>query len=158
MKIYLIGMMGSGKSTLGIELAKRLNYRFIDMDSYIEDETKMTINDIFKTYGEVWFREYEKKVLNDFFKMDDLVIATGGGIIKNKNNKALIDGLCVYLECPLEELEKRLEGDNQRPLLKTRSVKEILEERLPLYEYFKDIKVLNVDMDKAIKTIMEEIK
>ncbi len=118
----------------------------------------MTINDIFKTYGEAWFREYEKKVLNDFFKMDDLVIATGGGIIKNKNNKALIDGLCVYLECPLEELEKRLEGDNQRPLLKTRSVKEILEERLPLYEYFKDIKVLNVDMDKAIKTIMEEIK
>ena len=88
MKIYLIGMMGSGKSTLGIELAKRLNYRFIDMDSYIEDETKMTIKDIFKTYGEAWFREYEKKVLNDFFKMDDLVIATGGGIIKNKNNKA----------------------------------------------------------------------
>lgn len=158
MKIYLIGMMGSGKSTLGIELAKRLNYRFIDMDTYIEDETKMTINDIFKVYGESWFREYEKKVLNEFFKMDNLIIATGGGIIKNKNNKDLIDGLCVYLECPLEVLEKRLEGDNQRPLLKTRSVKEILEERLPLYEYFKDIKVENVDMEMAIKTIMEEIK
>ena len=158
MKIYLIGMMGSGKSTLGTMLAKELGYKFIDMDSYIENETKMTINDIFKLYGEAWFREYEKKVLKDFFKMDNLVIATGGGIIKNKDNKALIDGLCVYLECPLEELEKRLANDNQRPLLKTRSVKDILEERIPLYEYFKDIKVLNINMDKAIKEIMEEIK
>lgn len=158
MKIYLIGMMGSGKSTLGTMLAKELEYKFIDMDSYIENETNMTINDIFKLYGEAWFREYEKKVLKDFFKMDNLVIATGGGIIKNKDNKALIDGLCVYLECPLEELEKRLANDNQRPLLKTRSVKDILEERIPLYEYFKDIKVLNINMDKAIKEIMEAIK
>ncbi|MCR5231105.1 MAG: shikimate kinase [Acholeplasmatales bacterium] len=158
MKIYLIGMMGSGKSTLGTMLAKELGYKFIDMDSYIENETNMTINDIFKFYGEAWFREYEKKVLKDFFKMDNLVIATGGGIIKNKDNKALIDGLCVYLECPLEELEKRLANDNQRPLLKTRSVKDILEERIPLYEYFKDIKVLNIDMNKAIKEIMEAIK
>ena len=158
MKIYLIGMMGSGKSTLGIELAKRLNYKFIDMDNYIENETNMTINDIFKIHGEAWFREYEKKVLNDFCKMDNLVIATGGGVIKNKENKKLMDGKCIYLSVPLKELEDRLQNDNTRPLLKTRSVKDILLERIPLYEYFSDITVENVCMEKALNQILEELK
>ena len=158
MNIALIGMMGSGKTTLGKELAKRLGYKFIDMDLYIENETGMIINDIFAKYGEAWFREYERKVLKDFFNMDNLIIATGGGIIKNKDNKNLIDGKCIYLSVPLEVLEKRLQNDTTRPLLKTRSVADILNERIPLYEYFQDITVDNQDMEMAINKILEEIK
>lgn len=158
MKLYLIGMMGSGKTTLGKALADKLNYQFIDMDVYIENEVKMSINEIFSIHGEAWFREYEKKVLNDFFKMDNLVIATGGGVIKNKENKKLMDGKCIYLSVPLKELEDRLQNDNSRPLLKTRSVKDILLERIPLYEYFSDITVENVCMEKALNQILEELK
>ncbi len=158
MKLYLIGMMGSGKTTLGKALADKLNYQFIDMDVYIENEVKMSINEIFSIHGEAWFREYEKKVLNDFFKMDNLVIATGGGVIKNKENKKLMDGKCIYLSVPLKELEDRLQNDNTRPLLKTRSVKDILLERIPLYEYFSDITVENVCMEKALNQILEELK
>ena len=158
MKLYLIGMMGSGKTTLGKELANKLNYTFIDMDIYIENEVGMTINQIFATKGESWFREYEKKVLNDFIQMDNLVIATGGGVIKNKDNKKLMDGKCIYLNVPLAELEKRLQNDDTRPLLRTRSVKDILLERIPLYEYFADITVLNVNINQALNQILEELK
>ena len=158
MRIYLIGMMGSGKSTLGIKLAERLNYKFIDMDSYIENKLNMTINNIFKEYGEAYFRNEEKNAFKDFLTMDDVIIACGGGVIKDKANKALMDGLCIYLEVKLETLEKRLENDTTRPLLKQRSVKEILDERIPLYEYFKDLKVLNEDMDLAINKILEALK
>ena len=128
------------------------------MDVYIENEVKMSINEIFSIHGEAWFREYEKKVLNDFCKMDNLVIATGGGVIKNKENKKLMDGKCIYLSVPLKELEDRLQNDNTRPLLKTRSVKDILLERIPLYEYFSDITVENVCMEKALNQILEELK
>ena len=158
MRIYLIGMMGSGKSTLGINLANKLNYKFIDMDNYIEKKLNMTINDIFKKYGEAFFRNEEKNAFKDFLLMDNIIIACGGGVIKDKANKCLMEGVCVYLEVPLEELEKRLENDTTRPLLKQRSVKDILEERIPLYEYFKDIKVLNTNMDLAINNILEALK
>ena len=84
MRIYLIGMMGSGKSTLGKELSKRLGYKFIDMDCYIEEKCCKFIDEIFRDYGEEWFRAFETNTLQEFKKMDDVVIATGGGVIKNK--------------------------------------------------------------------------
>ena len=91
-------------------------------------------------------------------ELDNVIISTGGGVIKNKAHKKLMSGKCIYLSVPLEELEKRLLGDDTRPLLKTKSVKEILEERIPLYEYFADIKVENLDMNLAIDEIMEALK
>lgn len=158
MRIYLIGMMGSGKSTLGSVLANKLNYRFIDMDHYIEEKCMKFIDEIFRDYGEAWFRAFETNTLKEFLTMDNVVIATGGGVIKNKAHKKLMEGKCVYLSVPVEELEKRLEGDETRPLLKTRSVKEILEERIPLYEYFSDLTVDNTNMEDAIEKIMEDLK
>lgn len=158
MRIYLIGMMGSGKSTLGSVLANKLNYRFIDMDHYIEEKCMKFIDEIFRDYGEAWFRAFETSTLKEFLTMNNVVIATGGGVIKNKAHKKLMEGKCVYLSVPVEELEKRLEGDETRPLLKTRSVKEILEERIPLYEYFSDLTVDNTNMEDAIEKIMEDLK
>ena len=158
LRIYLIGMMGSGKSTLGKELSKRLGYKFIDMDHYIEEKCCKFIDEIFRDYGEEWFRAFETNTLKEFLEMDDVVIATGGGVIKNKKHKKLMDGKCIYLSVPVEILEERLAFDDTRPLLKTRSVKSILEERIPLYEYFSDLTVENIDMNQAIDKIMEALK
>ena len=158
MRIYLIGMMGSGKSTLGKELSKRLGYKFIDMDHYIEEKCCKFIDEIFRDYGEEWFRAFETNTLKEFLEMDDVVIATGGGVIKNKKHKKLMDGKCIYLSVPVEVLEERLAFDDTRPLLKTRSVRSILEERIPLYEYFSDLTVENIDMNQAIDKIMEALK
>lgn len=158
MRIYLIGMMGSGKSTLGKELANRLGYKFIDMDHYIEEKCCKFIDEIFRDYGEEWFRAFETNTLKEYKEMDDVVIATGGGVIKNKKHKKLMDGKCIYLSVPVEILEERLAFDDTRPLLKTRSVRSILEERIPLYEYFSDLTVENIDMNQAIDKIMEALK
>ena len=157
MRIYLIGMMGCGKSTLGHVLAKRLNYEFIDMDHYIEQKACMFIDEIFDAYGEDYFRALETNTLKEFEDLDNVVIATGGGVIKNKEHKKLMDK-CIYLYVPVSELENRLKNDTSRPLLKTKSVLEIYEERKELYDYFADIVVDNTNMTRAINNIMEALK
>ena len=159
MRIYLIGMPGCGKSTLGKKLASKLDYKFIDMDEYIECQACMFIDEIFEAYGEEYFRALEGNVLKEFTNMDNVIIATGGGVIKNKNNKKLIDGLCVYLSADLEDIKNRLESSGiVRPLLKTKTVEELFNERKDLYEFFCDLKVDNSNMDNAIESIMKEIK
>ena len=157
MRIYLIGMMGSGKSTLGKMLAKKLNYDFIDMDHYIEQKACMFIDEIFDLYGEEYFRALETNTLTEFLNLDNVVIATGGGVIKNKEHKKLMDK-CIYLSVPVSELERRLKYDSTRPLLKTKSVSDIFNERKEMYDYFADITVDNTNVDKAIKNIMEALK
>ena len=159
MKIYLIGMPGCGKSTLGLKLAEKLKYEFIDMDNYIEKKACMFIDEIFEAYGEKYFRELETNILKEFMDLDNVIISTGGGIIKNKAHKELMNGLCVYLDVPLEELEIRLNKSNVvRPLLQTKTVYQLFEERKDLYDFFADVKVDNRNIDLAIKKICEAIK
>ena len=134
MKIYLIGMPGCGKSTLGLKLAEKLKYEFIDMDNYIEKKACMFIDEIFEAYGEKYFRELETNTLKEFMDLDNVIISTGGGIIKNKAHKELMNGLCVYLDVPLEEIEIRLNKSNVvRPLLQTKTVYQLFEERKDLF-------------------------
>ena len=159
MKIYLIGMPGCGKSTLGKKLAEKLNIEFIDMDSYIEKKACMFIDEIFEAYGEKYFRELETNTLKEFMDLDNVIISTGGGIIKNKAHKELMNGLCVYLDVPLEEIEIRLNKSNVvRPLLQTKTIYQLFEERKDLYDFFADVKVDNRNIDLAIKKICEGIK
>ncbi len=159
MKIYLIGMPGCGKSTLGLKLAEKLKYEFIDIDNYIEKKACMFIDEIFEAYGEKYFRELETNTLKEFMDLDNVIISTGGGIIKNKAHKELMNGLCVYLDVPLEELEIRLNKSNVvRPLLQTKTVYQLFEERKDLYDFFADVKVDNRNIDLAIKKICEAIK
>lgn len=159
MRIYLIGMPGCGKSTLGKKLSEKLNYEFIDMDNYIERKACMFVDEIFSAYGEEYFRDLESNTLKEFLLLDNVIIATGGGVIKNKNNKDLMDGKCIYLYVDTKELDKRLQNsDIVRPLLLEKSVYTLFEERKDLYEFFKDIKVDNSDIDVAINKIMEELK
>jgi shikimate kinase len=159
MRLYLIGMPGCGKSSLGKELAKKLNYQFIDMDEYIEQKACMFIDEIFDAYGEEWFRAFERNVLKEFLELDNVIIATGGGVIKNKKNKELMEGKCIYLTVSVDDIKKRLESSGIiRPLLKEKTVEQLFFERKELYEYFADLKIDNTNLEKAINDIIEGIK
>ncbi len=116
--LYLIGMMGAGKSTLGEAMAARLGYRFLDTDRLIEQATQQTISDIFAAVGEDEFRAIESQVLSQVSPYTRLVVATGGGIVLRQENWwHLRQGLVVWVDVPVAELQRRLAIDDQRPLL-----------------------------------------
>jgi shikimate kinase len=100
MKIYLIGYMGSGKSTLGRGLAEALGILWIDLDTEIESRYKISVPDFFSKYGENAFRDVEHKVLNDVASIPDIIVSTGGGVPCFHNNMELMNqtGLTIYLE------------------------------------------------------------
>lgn len=160
MRIYLIGMPGCGKSSVGKKLAEKLNYKFYDLDTEIEKEAMMFIPEIFDKFGEEFFRILESKVLDKMNNEDDIVVATGGGIIKNKSNKDLMNGKKIYITADLDKISERCENDNQneRPLLQTKSIYDLYNERHELYDYFKDIEVVNDNVDKCVKEIIKKIK
>ena len=142
MKIFLIGFMGCGKTTLGKKLAKHLNYNFIDLDSYIEKKTNKTITEIFENKGEKKFRIVERESLMEVCKKDNFVIATGGGTpcFFDNMQKILDSGKVIYLKKEIEDLLGRLETEKrQRPLIKNKSVKELesfIRNKLSEREYF----------------------
>ena len=118
LNIYLIGMMGSGKSTIGPLLAEQLGYSFIDTDSTIEKLVGQNVNEIFKAVGEPEFRQIETKVLAEVSAHIRLIVATGGGIaIEQENWNHLHQGLVIWLDPAVDLLVERLQGDTTRPLL-----------------------------------------
>ena len=130
--VYLIGMMGSGKTTVGRVLAKDLGYRFIDTDETIEAIAKKPITEICQSDGEVAFRELETQVLSQLSVYTRSVISTGGGIItKQINWSYLRDGLVVWLDVDLKILKKRLAEDRTRPLAD--KLESLLKTRRSLY-------------------------
>jgi shikimate kinase len=130
--IYLIGMMGSGKTTIGKYLAQDLNYRFVDTDQTIEAIAKQPITQIFQQSGETDFRELETKVLAELSVYTRSVIATGGGIVQQQINWSYLrHGLIVWLDVDLAILKKRLVQDETRPL--SDKLESLLTTRRPLY-------------------------
>lgn len=120
MRIYLIGFMGCGKSSLGKRLAEKLDYSFLDTDKVIEEQTGMQVADIFATMGEDAFRELEKKALRETTGTDDAVIATGGGLPCHFDNMdfMLKHGTTVYLRMEAASLAVRIENSHKvRPLV-----------------------------------------
>ncbi|RMA96113.1 shikimate kinase [Hydrogenothermus marinus] len=158
MNIYLIGFMGSGKSTVGKILAEKLNMQFIDLDEEIERRENKTIPEIFKEKGEKYFRNLEKNILKEFAKKDRLVIATGGGVGADEGNLKIMknSGRVIWLNVSLEEVFKRCEGDTNRPLLNQpiENIKKLYENRKKLYSKA-DISI-NVD-SKNPENIANEI-
>ena len=142
MRIFLIGFMGCGKTTLGKKLAKNLNYNFIDLDNYIEKTTNKTITEIFENKGEKKFRIVEKESLMEVCKKDNLVIATGGGTpcFFDNMQQILDSGKAIYLKMEIEDLLERLETEkSQRPLIENNSAKELenfIRNKLSEREYF----------------------
>ncbi len=117
LNLYLIGMMGSGKSTIGKLLAERLEYRFIDTDITIEQIVGQNVAEIFESSGEAEFRQIETKVLAEVSAYTRVVVATGGGIaVKLENWNHLQQGLVIWLDATLDTLVERLKDDETRPL------------------------------------------
>ncbi|MEB3232901.1 MAG: shikimate kinase [Leptolyngbyaceae bacterium] len=138
LNVYLIGMMGSGKSTVGKELAIALGYRFLDTDSLIEQAAAQPIRQIFAESGETSFRQLETQVLNQVSAYKKMVIATGGGIVLERQNWNFLHyGVSVWLDAPVDVLYERVKGDRDRPLLKTddpqKTLQTILNQRQHLY-------------------------
>ena len=132
LNIYLIGMMGSGKTTVGQHLAQSLNYRFIDTDQTIEAIAKKSIPAIFEQSGETSFRELETQVLSELSVYTRTVISTGGGIIQEQMNWSYLrHGLVVWLDVDLEILKKRVAQEQNRPLAD--KLESLLNLRRPLY-------------------------
>lgn len=126
--LYLIGMMGVGKSTTGQRLAEILGYQLFDSDALITQLAGISINQIFAEQGEAEFRKLETQVLTELSAYTRLVIATGGGIVtKPANWSHLQQGLIIWLDVPLEYLWERIQADTSRPLLKTENPYETLE-------------------------------
>lgn len=136
--LYLIGMMGVGKSTVGQLVAKMLGYRFFDTDTVIEQATGQTISEIFADMGEAEFRQLETQVLAELSAYTRLVVATGGGIVSQQRNWSYLrHGLIIWLNVPIEVLFQRLKKDTSRPLLQTADplakLQLLLQERRALY-------------------------
>ncbi|VEP11345.1 Shikimate kinase [Hyella patelloides LEGE 07179] len=130
--VYLIGIMGAGKSTIGKILARKLNYRFFDTDILIERVAGKKIADIFAAEGEEYFRDLETQILKEVSAYRSSAIATGGGIIQKPINWSYLrQGLIVWLDVDLEILKKRLSKDQNRPL--AGKLESLLEKRYPLY-------------------------
>lgn len=138
--IFLIGPMGAGKTTIGRQLARRLKMDFYDSDRVIEEHTGVDIPLIFEKEGEKGFRKRELAVINELTRKENIILATGGGVVLDKTNrKNLIErGTVIYLNSSLKSLLKRTRKDKNRPLLHGKESPEailtrLLEQRDPLY-------------------------
>ncbi len=159
--VVLVGMMGSGKTSVGKELAKSLNLDFIDVDHEIEKKCKKTIPEIFKKKGEKYFRNIEEKMCNKIINNDVKIISLGGGAFANEKIRKKIKkhALSVWINVGIESLCLRLEkSKNKRPLLDytnlKKSIKDILDKRKKIYE--KADFVVNVKSDNK-KKVAEKI-
>ena len=119
--IFLIGMMGAGKTTVGKLLAKQLGKKFIDSDEEIQKRTGVTIPHIFDVEGEAGFRQREVAVIHDLVQLNNIVLATGGGAILSEANRSALhnNGIVVYLKSTVHDLWIRTRNDRNRPLLQT---------------------------------------
>lgn len=164
MNIFLVGPMGSGKSSLGKKLAKRLDKKFIDTDKEIEKKESKTINEIFENNGENYFRKKEKEFLINIPDNLNLVIATGGGIVLDQENrKKLKENKVIFLNASVERQSKRTSKSDKRPLLKNvdrlKKLKELYDERL---EFYKEVSNFEINVDKfqskdILVSIIEEL-
>lgn len=138
--LFLVGLMGSGKTTIGRALAKRLGLRFVDADHEIEARTGATIPLIFEIEGEASFRQREADVIRDLTAQQGVVLATGGGAVLNQQSRRYLHerGTVIYLRASVASLVQRTSHDRNRPLLQTADprakIESLARERGPLYE------------------------
>jgi len=144
-RLFLVGPMGAGKSTIGKRLAHRLQLDFADSDKEIENRTGASIALIFELEGEQGFRQRESSIIDEFSNRDKIVLATGGGAILSSANRDLLRrlGTTIYLQTSVESQLQRTSRDSKRPLLQTenpgKKLQELLTIRDPLYRELADI-------------------
>lgn len=143
--IFLVGMMGAGKTTVGKLLAQHTGKTFVDCDEEIQRRTGVTIPHIFDVEGESGFRQRETNALQTLTRLDNIVLATGGGAVLSEQNRSALrrNGIVVYLKSSVHDLWQRTRHDRNRPLLQTADplarLKELYEQRDPLYMEVADL-------------------
>lgn len=162
MNLILCGMMGAGKTTIGVKIAELTGRRWYDTDGLIVDRHGK-IADIFEYYGEAHFRKLETEIVKELAQKDNLIISTGGGLVLKSENNAVLqqNGKIIFLRASLQTLNQRLVVDGTRPLLQTSTesisdrLARLLKERTPVYEHVADY-IVDVD-GKTPEEIAKEI-
>lgn len=143
--LIMVGLMGSGKTTIGRALARHLGKEFVDSDEEIQKRTGVTISHIFDIEGEAGFRHRETAAICDLVCRDNMVLATGGGAVLAEQNRELLqqNGIVIYLKASVHDLWQRTRHDRNRPLLQTADphakLTELFQQRDPLYREVADI-------------------
>ena len=155
--ITIIGLMGVGKSTVGLKLAEKIGYYFVDSDQEIEDQQKTSIPEIFKTKGEKYFRAIERKIIKDIVDRDErIVLSLGGGAFDDEETRSMLlkKSYVIWLKAPIDVILHRIGGKTNRPLLnkgdKRKTLQNLIDKRYPFYE------MANIEIDTS-KSSHEEI-
>ncbi|MBE9568546.1 MAG: shikimate kinase AroK [Proteobacteria bacterium] len=165
--IFLIGLMGTGKTTVGRQLSRRLKMDFYDSDRVIEERTGVDIPLIFEKEGEEGFRKREAAVIDELTRKKNIILATGGGaVLDSRNRNHLINrGTVIYLKSSLKTLIERTSKDKNRPLLHAEEPAEailqrLLDERGPLYEEAADytVETANNSIHSVIQAIIKHLR
>ena len=160
-RIFLVGPMGAGKTTIGSKLAENLGKQFFDSDQEIEQKTGASIPLIFELEGESGFRKRESQIIESLTQMNNIVLATGGGAVISEHNRALLtrSGFVIYLQAPLEQLIKRTAKDKNRPLLQSDNPEQVLSNLLKQREpFYKEVADLTFETHhKNLRDIITEI-
>ena len=157
--LIFLGMMGSGKSSIGLLVSKKLNLKFFDTDNMIEDEVGMKIYKIFEKKGENYFRNIEEKITLKILKKNNNVVSLGGGAFINKKirNEVLINNSSIWLDCDLETILKRIKSSKKRPLVfnsNDHEIKDLIKKRLKIYSKAKfTINCNNLTKNEIVKKI-----
>lgn len=155
--LFLIGLMGAGKTTIGKQLAKQLGKTFYDADHVIEQRTGVKVSVIFDLEGEAGFRKRESAVIDELTQLDNIVLATGGGAVLSPENRTALqqNGYVIYLRATVNDLYKRMRHDKQRPLLQNVDIQakldQLYQERHPIYT---EIANCIVDTGKQPATVL----
>jgi shikimate kinase len=163
--IFLVGLMGAGKTSVGRALAKHLGKTFFDTDQEIERITGVRVSVIFDIEGEAGFRLRESRVLAELTQRRNIVLATGGGIVLSAENRRLLAqrGTVVYLRASVNELRRRTRNDKNRPLLRVadpaRRLQELHEQRDPLYREVADVVVdtASQGVNALVRRLVEQL-
>lgn len=162
--IVLIGMPGSGKSTIGVILAKRLGYDFVDTDNLISDREKTTLQDIIDKKGVSEFLKIEG-IVGEELNIDNTVIATGGSMVFSDSamKNLLKDSKCVFIDVPLPEIKRRVKNIDTRGIAmeKDDTLDTLYEKRMPKYREYSDITVevkQNSKIDNVVSKILDMLK
>ena len=164
--IFLIGPMGSGKSTVGRALANKIGYQFLDSDREIEARCGVDIPTIFDYEGEAGFRDRESRMINELTKLPGVVLATGGGSVLREENREHLKarGHVILLQVDIKEQLRRVAFDSNRPLLQTADpaarLKALMEEREPIYKAVADVEISTDSrrMFNVVSRILKHVK
>ena len=158
--IFLVGMMGAGKTTIGKALARKLDRQFFDTDQVIAQRTGVAIPIIFEIEGEDGFRSRESTVIRDLSQLSNSVIATGGGVVIRERNREILKtaGTVIYLRASPDDLWRRTSRDRNRPLLQTanpqQTLRDLYAQRDPLYHEVADI-IVDTSSQSVLRLVNE---